>query len=104
MEARLGQVRQILNRLTDQHGGSPQHSSKGRFWNLSRDAFLTGPVYGRPMIIEGDPDNSFLVKILQEQQGGFVRMPPGGPYITDEELEFIVEWIRDGAPDEAGRL
>lgn len=59
METRLTQVRAILNRLVDQNGGNPRHSGKGRFWNLTRDEFVRGPIYGKTPIIPGDPDNSF---------------------------------------------
>ncbi|MHC2585356.1 hypothetical protein ACVMHR_010154 [Bradyrhizobium diazoefficiens] len=26
-------------------------------------------------------------------------MPLGGPYISDADLAFVVQWINDGAPD-----
>jgi hypothetical protein len=92
-------VRIILDRLVDQNGGSPRHSGKGRFWNLTRDEFVKGPIYGKTPIVPGDPDKSFLVAILKGPNDGFARMPPGGPYISDPDLQFIVQWIKDGAPD-----
>ena len=76
MEARLTQVRIILNRLVDQNGGSPRHSGKGRFWNLPRDQFIAGPIYGKTPIVPGKPEQSFLVTILQGPADGFMRMPP----------------------------
>jgi hypothetical protein len=99
MESRIIQVRAILNRLADQNGGSPRHSGKGRFWNLPRDQFVAGPIYGKTPIVPGQAEQSFLVKILQDQAEGFARMPLGGPYISDTDWAFIVQWINDGAPD-----
>ena len=100
MESRIVQVRSILNRLTDQNGGTPRHSGKGRFWNLSRDKFVAGPIYRKTPIVPGQPEQSFLVKILRGSVEDVARMPLGGPnYISDSDLEFIVQWIKDGAPD-----
>jgi hypothetical protein len=99
MESRIVQVRAILNRLVDQNGGRPQHNGKNRFWNLSRDEFVAGPIYNKVPIVPGHPDQSFLVKILQGPAEGFARMPLGGPYIADNDWAFIVQWIADGAPD-----
>jgi hypothetical protein len=99
MESRITQVRSILNHLVDANGGSPRHSGKGRFWNLPRDQFIAGPIYGKTPIVPGHPDQSFLVKILSGPADGFSQMPLGGPYISTIDLAFIVQWITDGAPD-----
>lgn len=110
MENRLTRVREILDTLVDQNGGSPYHSGKGRFWNLSRDVFVDGPIAGRKPIEVGLPADSFLVKILKGDVDGLRRMPLDGPYISDADLAFIEQWITDGAPDiedgmrAAGRL
>jgi hypothetical protein len=47
----------------------------------------------------GQPERSYLVKKLRgsAQIGG--RMPLGGPFLTDEELAGVVEWIENGAAD-----
>ncbi len=99
MEARIAMVRGILNKLADDKGGSPRHSGKGRFWNGTRDEFVNGPIYGKTPIIPGDSADSFLVKILSGPVDGFSQMPPGGPFISAQDLQFIREWIDDGAPD-----
>lgn len=99
MESRIVQVRSILNHLVDMNGGSPSHSGKGRFWNLPRDQFVAGPIYGKIPIVPGDPAQSFLVRILAGPADGFGRMPLGGPYIEPVDLDFITRWIVDGAPD-----
>jgi hypothetical protein len=81
METRIIQVRSILNHLTDQNGGNPRHSGKGRFWNLPRDQFVAGPIYGKTPIVPGHPDQSFLIAILQGPADGFSQMPLGPLYL-----------------------
>ncbi|KRR15992.1 hypothetical protein CQ12_29010 [Bradyrhizobium jicamae] len=98
MEIRITQVRAILNRLADGHR-EPRHSGKARFWNLSRDEFVNGPIYQKKPIDPGKPQESFLVKILKGPVDGFAQMPAGGPYISAGDLTFIEQWIADGAPD-----
>jgi len=48
----------------------------------------------------GDPDNSYLVLKLE---GSLLisgdRMPPGGPYLSQVEIDVIRQWILDGAPE-----
>jgi len=99
MESRIIQIRIILNNLVNQSAGSPRHSGRGRFWNQPRDQFITGPIYGKIPIVPGHPDRSFLIKILEGPAENFSRMPLGGPYISSTDLQFISQWITDGAPD-----
>ena len=64
MENRLGRARDVLNALVDQNEGSPYHSGKGRFRNLSRDVFVNGPVAGRIPIEVGKP--AILSVVVEE--------------------------------------
>ena len=103
METRIVQVRKILDKLADDNGGFPFHGGKGRFWNLPRDEFIAGPIYEETPIVPGDK-TSFLWRILAGPATGtkgdeFARMPPGGPYINAPDLDFITQWVADGAPD-----
>jgi hypothetical protein len=98
METRIVQVRKILDKLADDNGGFPYHDGKGRFWNLPRDAFIAGPIYGKTPIVPRDK-TSFLLRVLAGPSDGIARMPPGGPYISGPDLDFITQWVVDGAPD-----
>lgn len=52
-------------------------------------------------VTPGDPDNSYLVKKLRgdaDIEGG--RMPRGGPFLSAEEIDRFVRWIRNGAPND----
>lgn len=48
----------------------------------------------------GDPDNSYLYrKILGAGING-ERMPQGGPYLNDAQIQLVRNWIRRGAPND----
>jgi hypothetical protein len=105
-ETRLDRVRAILDAAAS---GNPSHGGTGRFWELDYDAFIGAVVYGQKVIIPGDPDGSALIKALKgvEPFNGpdsfntrppFARMPLGGPYVSDSDIQFIADWIKDGCP------
>jgi hypothetical protein len=47
----------------------------------------------------GRAEETNLVKILRRNIGGFRRMPSRGPYLPNEEIREIAEWIDAGMPD-----
>lgn len=103
-ETRIDTVRKILNAATDQGmPGNPDHDGKGRFWNLSRDEFVNAVVYGQQVIVVGKPDDSALIKSLKGiapfDGSTFPQMPDSRPPVSDPDIAFIAQWIRDGAPD-----
>ena len=56
---------------------------------------------GMALVEPGDPDNSYLfLKIVADAKVSGRRMPPGGPYLTAEEIEVVRTWIERGAPDD----
>ena len=60
----------------------------------SREALLRGGDRG-PAIIPGKPDDSLLVKAIRHE--GDLKMPRRGN-LSPEEIDALVEWIRNGAP------
>ena len=56
---------------------------------------------GAVRVIPGDPDNSYLVKKLDDSRDiTGVRMPRGeGPFLTPGQLLVIRRWIAQGAPN-----
>ena len=48
-----------------------------------------------PIIIPGDPDHSFLIKVLEWT--GKLKMPKGGDQLTKQQISTIKQWIKDGA-------
>lgn len=63
---------------------------------VNRPANLkAGAIY----IIPGDPDGSYMVQKLEGAPGiSGVRMPFGGPYLQDGQIQIIRRWITNGAP------
>jgi len=47
----------------------------------------------------GRAEENNLVKILRRNIGGYRRMPSRGPYLPDDEIRELVEWINAGVPD-----
>ena len=55
---------------------------------------------GLDLVEPGDAENSYLIHKLDGRAGIVgARMPPNGPFITDEALDIIKQWINDGAPN-----
>ena len=48
------------------------------------------------IIVPGQPCKSAIVQKLKGTYGG-ARMPKGGPYWTDEQIQLMIDWIAEGA-------
>ncbi len=75
------------------HGGGDRPG--GRFDMMTFRRMLRGGESG-PAILPGKPDSSLLVKKLLGTGGGN-RMPRNQPPLSDETIEKIKTWIREGA-------
>jgi hypothetical protein len=66
--------------------------SYGNLLNIAspRDATLI-------RVIPGDPDNSFIIQKLEGTQTLGARMPDGGPYLQQSQIDLIRQWIAAGA-------
>ena len=54
-------------------------------------------------VAPGEPDNSYLIHKLEGTASVGERMPLGGPPIPQATIDFVRQWITDGAlPDAAG--
>ena len=101
------QVKQILDESVQ--GGN--FGAHGAFWRgLTRDQFVAHSVFGQQLLILNDGANSNLVKALKgEPPFGsdigstgalFRRMPAGRPPVSSVDIQFIEDWIDNGAPEE----
>lgn len=54
-------------------------------------------ISGLRRIQPGDPDNSYLIQKLEGTAGSGQRMPRGGPYLPQATIDYIRQWISDGA-------
>ena len=79
----------------------------GAFWNdLSYDQFVNGDVPNVPgvkILVSGNAADSNLIKILKGPLtvGGqsFRRMPGGGPFMSDEMIATLADWIDRSCPN-----
>ncbi len=61
---------------------------------------VTSAQVGLDLVEPDDADNSYLIHKLDGRAGIVgARMPPGGPFITDEALATLRQWIDEGARD-----
>lgn len=71
----------------------------GQAWEHLVDAPVT-QAPGERRVRPGDPTRSYLVRKLRGTNSIGGRMPLGGPFLTEEEIAGVVEWIENGARDE----
>jgi hypothetical protein len=48
-------------------------------------------------VAAGDANNSYIVHKLEGTQEVGERMPRGGPYLSQADIDVIRQWISDGA-------
>ena len=103
-------VKEILDnsliRWQTEHGREPKMRAvhEGHIgWN-SKEELVESRPYDKQLIEpdkigNGRAEETNLVRILKKNIGGFRRMPSRGPYIPDDEINELVQWINDGMPD-----
>jgi len=72
---------------------SANTNSRGGLRVDDRNGLVEGGGRG-PAVMVGDPDNSLLIQAVR--QSGKLKMPPD-KQLTDEQIEILAQWIRDGA-------
>jgi hypothetical protein len=88
----------FTNHCTSCHGGT-----NGVTLSSYAEAMNSvGVQYGGNVIIPGNPAASPIVdKISNENPQHGVRMPEGGPYLSSAQINAIIQWIQEGASEEA---
>ena len=80
----------LNNRCANCHGGNRTEEGLNL---LSYAAIMSGSKNGA-VVTPGDADNSLLVELLVGQE-----MPKRGPKLTPTQIQPIIDWINQGAPD-----
>jgi hypothetical protein len=109
-------VQKCLDTFVEENGIPIGFSPHGAFWQtMTRDQFTTdnipgvsNPSTGNPLkvLIVNDGEHSNLVMALRgtagtifdPSTGSIGRMPPSGPFMTENDIQRIVTWIDAGAP------
>ena len=55
-------------------------------------------VPGTLRVNPGNPDASYIVQKLEGNQAVGARMPFGGPYLSQTQIDLVRSWIAEGAP------
>jgi len=63
--------------------------------SLRAGGFNSGP----RIVVAGEPCTSVMYQKVYEAPPFGSRMPLGGPYWSDEELQLLHDWIAEGAAD-----
>ena len=74
------------------HGPKKQESSLRLD---SRAALILGGDFGAA-VIPGDPDNSHLIEVITSSDND-TQMPPKGDRLSAQEIEYLRNWIAEGA-------
>ncbi len=109
-------VQKCLDTFVEENGVPIGFSPHGAFWQtMTYEQFVqdnipgvSDPGTGMPLkvLIIKDGDHSNLVMALRgtigtifdPNSGSIGRMPPSGPFMTDNDIQRIVDWINAGAP------
>lgn len=100
LEPTFTNVHQILRTSC---GGSQCHLEQSESGvNLSSYSNVMGSVgdqYGTEIVQPGDGAGSPIVDKIQPNPNFGERMPLEGGPLDDDEIQLIIDWIDDGAPD-----
>ena len=81
------------SRCIDCHGPDKQ---KGQFRVDRLASLLVGGDSGEAAVVPGEPEGSFLIKAIRQDEPGY-EMPPKGKKLEEAEIALIEDWIREGA-------
>jgi hypothetical protein len=87
-------VRPLFNR----YGCVGCHGGTNNLFVTPVANLLRGGMNG-PAVVPLKPENSILVQKIKPNPPFGDRMPQGGPYLKDAEIQIIVNWIKEGALD-----
>ena len=87
----------IMQRWKDRHG-EPALGIHDYYWDTPQMLANNKP-YGRQLIEPGKPGHeTYLVTFLRRGIRTIPRMPRGGPYLGEAEIQEIERWIDAGMP------
>ena len=106
---RFARVKQLLDESIDawkgRTGREPSLSLHGPTFGWADKAeLLASKALEKQLIADdkignGNGEQTELVQALKTGSPPFAQMPSGGPFMADDEIQEVVDWIDDGCPD-----
>ena len=81
------------------HGCHQPAKAKGDYVMTDFAKLLAGVDHG-PSIIPGQPDNSYLVRVITPAENGEAEMPQKRPALHPLQIDLVKRWIAEGANDD----
>jgi hypothetical protein len=111
----FAQVQTFLNDFIEANNIQIQGAPHGNFWNnintkdgftTAYDSFVNGNIpnvqdgLGNPVkiLVNGNSAASNIIMALKGTLAGFARMPFGGPYMSDDEIGQLADWMDKKCP------
>jgi hypothetical protein len=93
---------EIMTAWAKNHGREPDlpgaHGDPTMGWETKEQLAASAP-FGMPLIEQGVAGaDTNLVLALRTGVPGFPRMPLGGPFMPDDQIQYISDWIDAGMP------
>jgi hypothetical protein len=79
------------------YGCTSCHGGSGNFFVTPYTSLFTTGDH-KPVVVKGDT-NSVLIKKIKGTAGFGDQMPQGGPVMAANDLKLIIQWIKNGAPE-----
>lgn len=80
----------------NQEGSTPVYLYFDTYQNLRKGSKASGPL----VVVPGKPCASLLIKKVRGTAANGARMPRGGPYFTEPQVQLLSDWIAEGAHGE----
>jgi hypothetical protein len=94
----LQQVQDVLEKVL---GTTPQPFHIPFWRGLTRDELVSKKLFGRSLIVVGQPEKSYLLLALRSGASGPLRAYFGQASAEGDDLAVIEQWIRNGCPEVA---
>ena len=101
-QVRWPRVKELLDGIMERwkaRFGEPMPGIHEYYWN-SPEHLANSKPYRRQLIEPGVPGrDTNLVLFLRTGDRTIPRMPRGGPFLSDDEIQEIIDWIDAGLPE-----
>jgi mono/diheme cytochrome c family protein len=97
-EARISYAGQLVPLFTA-NGCTGCHGGTNNLFVTPYASLMAGTSSHGPVVTPYDGEGSVIVRKLRGTAGFGNRMPQGGPFLSEAEIELVARWIKQGARD-----